>query len=163
MSASRLLQRFPSRTVTVTVLTLAGAVARADDVPAYCPELRLVAAAAVAKDRFSGMIGEPRAGNYLEATVMLPGWQDCAFYGRGTYTCDSHGFQTAEAGGQAFTRIIGEVKACLRDGWAEDESRASPGYVVLRDRRQVASITINTAEAEKGEHIVRLILFLRSR
>ena len=68
-----------------------------------------------------------------------------------------------EEGDRAFAKTIGEVKACLRDGWAEDESRASPGYVVLRDHRQVASITINTAEAEKGEHIVRLILFLRSR
>jgi hypothetical protein len=142
---------------------LAGAVAQADDVPAYCPELKQVAAAALAKDKFAGLVGAPRAGNYLETKVALPDWQDCALYGTRTYTCDSHGFRTSEEGGRAFTKTIGEVKACLRDGWAEDESRASPGYVVLRDRRQVASITINTAEADKGEHIVRLILFLRSR
>jgi len=46
--------------------------------------------------------------------------------------------------------------------WTEDPSRASPGYVVLHDERQLASITINTDLTENGEHIVRLILFLRS-
>jgi hypothetical protein len=147
----------------VTAWILVGVPARADDVPSYCPELRQVAAAALARDKFAGLIGAPRDGNYLQANVVLPGWQDCAFYGTRTYTCDSQSFRTTEEGERAFTKTIGEVKACLRDGWAEDESRASPGYVVLRDRRQVASITINTAEAEKGEHIVRLILFLRSR
>jgi hypothetical protein len=141
----------------------AGATPRADDVAPYCPELRQVAAAALAKDKFAGMIGEPRAGNYLETSIALPGWQDCAFYGRRTYTCDSYGFQTAAEGDRAFAKTIAEVKACLRDGWAEDESRASPGYVVFHDNRQVAAITINMAVAEKGEHIVRLTLFLRSR
>jgi hypothetical protein len=95
--------------------------------------------------------------------VALPGWEDCAFYGTRSYTCDSHGFKTAEEGDRALANILGEVKACLRDGWAEDPSRASPGYVVLHDNRQVAAITINTDRSDKGEHIVRLILFLRSR
>jgi hypothetical protein len=142
---------------------LAGATARADDVPAYCAELRQVAAAALAKGRFAGIIGKPRAGNYLEATVALPGWEDCAFYGTRTYTCDSSAFRTAEEGDRALANVLGEVKACLRDGWAEDQSRASPGYVVLHDNRQMAAITINTDRTENGEHIVRLILFLRSR
>jgi hypothetical protein len=35
--------------------------------------------------------------------------------------------------------------------------------VVLHDARQVAAITINTDRTERGEPIVRLILFLRSR
>jgi hypothetical protein len=38
-----------------------------------------------------------------------------------------------------------------------------PGYVVLHSNRQVAAITINADRSEKGEHIVRLILFLRGR
>jgi hypothetical protein len=41
--------------------------------------------------------------------------------------------------------------------------RASPGYVGLHDEKGSASITINTVLTDKGEHIVRLILFLRSR
>ncbi len=142
---------------------LAGAIARADDVASYCGELRQVAAAALAKDKFAGLVGKPRAGNFLDATVVLPGWGDCAFYGLRTYTCDSRGFKTAEEGDRALVRTLGEVKACLRDGWAEDQSRASPGYVVLHDNRQVAAITINSDRSEQGEHIVRLILFLRSR
>jgi hypothetical protein len=142
---------------------LGGATARADDVPAYCGELRQVAAAALTKGRFAGIIGTPRAGNYLDTTVPLPGWEDCAFYGTRTYTCDSDAFRTAEEGDRALANIVGEVKACLRDGWAEDQSRESPGYVVLHSNRQVAAITINTDRSEKGEHIVRLILFLRGR
>jgi hypothetical protein len=54
-------------------LSFAGAIVRADDVPPYCAELRQVAAAALAKDKFVGIIGTPRTGNYLEATVALPG------------------------------------------------------------------------------------------
>jgi hypothetical protein len=57
---------------------------------------------------------------------------------------------------------VNEVKSCLRDGWAEDPSRASPGYAVIRDGRQVASITMNTDQTDENEHVVRLILFLRS-
>jgi hypothetical protein len=146
--------------VTASIST--GAIAQADDVP-YCAELRQVAAAALAKDKFAGMVGKPRAGNFLDATIALPGWEDCAFYGLRTYTCDSHPFKTAEEGDRALANILGEVKACLRDGWAEDEGRASPGYVVLHDRRQVAAITINTDRTDRGEPIVRLILFLRTR
>jgi hypothetical protein len=148
---------------TMIASVFAGAVALADDVPSYCAELRQVAAAALAKEKFAGILGKPRAGNFLDATVALPGWEDCAFYGPRTYTCDSHGFKTAEEGDRGLAKILGEVKACLRDGWAEDQSRASPGYVVLHDTRQVAAITINTDQTERGEHIVRLILFLRSR
>jgi len=148
---------------TMMASVFAGAFARADDVPSYCAELRQVAAAALAREKFAVILGKPRAGNFLDATVALPGWEDCAFYVPRTYTCDSHGFKTAEEGDRALAKILGEVKACLRDGWAEDQSRASPGYVVLHDARQVAAITINTDQTERGEHIVRLILFLRSR
>ena len=63
---------------------------------------------------------------------------------------------------RAFATTLEDVKECLRGSWAEDESRASPGYAVLRDARQVASITINTDQTETSQHVVRLILFLRS-
>jgi hypothetical protein len=151
----------------IWVLTAAsinsGSAARTDEVPAYCAELKQVAALVLAKDKFASIIGRPREGNFLEAKVTLPGWDDCSFYGTRTYTCDSHGFKTADEGEQAHAKALGEVKSCLRVGWSEDKSQASPGYVVLHDQRQVASITINTDQTDKGEHIVRLILLLRSR
>ena len=53
------------------------------------------------------------------------------------------------------------TKGLPAGSWAEDHSRASPGYAVFHDDRQVASITINTDQTEKSEHVVRLILFLR--
>jgi len=137
-----------------------GPIAQAAEVPSYCAELKQVAALALAKDKFASIIGAPREGNFLDSKITLPGWGDCSFYGTQTYTCDSQGFKAADKGNAAHGKIFEEVKLCLRDGWTEDPSRASPGYVVLRDER--ASITINTDLTEKGEHIVRLILFLRS-
>jgi hypothetical protein len=139
--------------------------ARAEELPAYCPALRDVTALVRAKDRFASIIGRPREGNYLETTLPLPGWADCSFYGTRTYVCDSQPLPGADADAAAlvFARTVNEVKSCLRDGWAEDADRASPGYAVIRDGRQVASITINTDRTDKNEHVVRLILFLRSR
>ncbi len=126
--------------------------ADADDGPRYCPALTHVTALVNTKERFASIIGQPREGNFLETTLPLPGWGDCSFYGTRTYTCDSLPFKTAS-----------DVERAFASGsWAEDLSRASPGYAVLHDDRQVASITINTDLTEKNEHIVRLILFLRS-
>jgi hypothetical protein len=138
-------------------------VAPAEELPAYCAVLRDVAALVRAKDRFASIIGRPREGNFIEATLPLPGWADCSFYGTRTYVCDSRPLAGADAAALAFAKILGEVKSCLRDGWGEDQSRASPGYAVVHDDRQAASITINTDQTDKNEHVVRLILFLRSR
>jgi hypothetical protein len=138
-------------------------VAQADEMADYCPALRDIAALVRAKDRFASIIGRPREGNFLDTTLPLPGWADCAFYGTRTYACDSQPFDTADDAGRAFARVLGEVKSCLRDGWTEDQSRASPGYAVVHDDRQVASITISTDQTDKNKHVVRLILFLRSR
>jgi hypothetical protein len=137
--------------------------APAEELPTYCPALRDVAALVRAKDRFASIIGRPREGNFLETTLALPGWADCSFYGTRTYTCDSRPLASADDAVLAFAKILGEVKTCLRDGWAEDLNRASPGYAAIHDNRQVASITINTDQTDKNEHLVRLILFLRSR
>ena len=136
--------------------------AHAGDGPTYCPALTRVAGLINIKERFASIIGQPREGNFLETTLPLPGWGDCSFYGTRTYTCDSLPFTIAGEAERALATTLGEVKECLRGSWAEDESRASPSYAVLRDRRQIASITINTDQTEKNEHVVRLILFLRS-
>ena len=162
-AALRALHRALPGVGALATLMLAGSAAAADEVPAYCAELKQVSALVLAKDKFASIIGKPREGNFLEAKVALPGWENCSFYGTRTYTCDSHGFKTADESERAHARIFGEVKSCLHDGWSEDPSRASPGYVVLHDQRQVASITINTDQTDKDEHVVRLILFLRSR
>lgn len=159
------LQRTPMLLFALTTAALinAGPNARAAEAPSYCAELKQVASLALANDRFVSVIGAPRQGNFLDSKIVLPGWGDCAFYGKRTYTCDSRGFKTADEGGLAHKRVLDEVKACLQDGWAEVPGLDSPGYVVLHDERQRASITINTDVIESGEHVVRLILFLRSR
>ena len=157
-------RRTPARLCALTVALInAGPIAQAAEVPSYCAELKQVAALALARDKFASITGTAREGNFLDSKVSLPGWGDCSFYGTRTYTCDSQGFKTAEEGNAAYGKIFEEVKSCLRGGWTEVENRASPGYVVLHDERDSASITINTDLTEKGEYIVRLILFLRSR
>ena len=165
-SASLLLpRRTPARLGVLTTMALinVGSIVQAAEVPSYCAELKQVAALALAKDKFASIIRAAREGNFLDSKVSLPGWGDCSFYGRATYTCDSQAFKTADEGNAAHGKVLDEVKSCLRGSWAELESRASPGYVVLHDERDSASITINTDLTEKGEHVVRLILFLRSR
>jgi len=158
-------RRTPARLCALTTVALinVGPLVQAAEVPSYCAELKQVAALALARDKFASIIGATRKGNFRDSKVTLPGWGDCSFYGMRTYTCDSPGFKTADEGTAAHGRVLEEIKSCLRGGWTEDESRASPGYVVLHDEGQLASIPINTDLTEKGEHIVRLILFLRSR
>src|SRR6266481_3003986 len=166
MSANlRAPRRIPARLCVLTTVALIniGPIVQAAEVPSYCAELKQVAALALAKDKFASIIGAAREGNFLDSKLSLPGWGDCSFYGRATYTCDSRAFKTADEGNAAHGKVLDEVKSCLRGSWAEVESRASPGYVVLHDERDSASITINTALTEKGGHVVRLILFLRSR
>ena len=165
-SASLLLpRRTPARLGVLTTMALinVGSIVQAAEAPSYCAELKQVAALALAKDKFASIIGAAPEGNFLDSKISLPGWGDCSFYGTATYTCDSRGLKTAEESNAAHGKVFDEVKSCLRGSWTEVESRASPGYVVLHDARESASITINTDLTEKGEHIVRLILFLRSR
>ena len=158
-------RRTPARLYALTTAALlnVGPIVQAAEVPSYCAELKQVAALALARDKFASIIGAAREGDFLDSKITLPGWGDCSFYGTATYTCDSQGFKTAEEGNAAHGKVFDEVKSCLRGSWTEVESRASPGYVVLHDERDSASITINTDLTDKGEHIVRLILFLRSR
>ena len=158
------LRRTPARLCALTVALInVGPIVHAAEAPSYCPELKQVAALALTRDKFASIIGAAREGNFLDSKVTLPGWGDCSFYGMRTYTCDSQAFKTADEGNAAHGKVLEEVKSCLRGSWTEDESRASRGYVVLHDERQSASITINTDLTERGQHVVRLILFLRSR
>jgi hypothetical protein len=69
-AACRMTRRAPACVRAAMMASiLAGATARADDVPAYCGELRQVASAALTKDKFAGIIGKPRAGNYLDTRL----------------------------------------------------------------------------------------------
>jgi hypothetical protein len=148
--------------MTVAVFC-AGSALRAAEVAQYCTELRQVAALVSAKEKFASIIGKERQGNFLESKVALPGWDDCAFYGARTYTCDSLGFHSVDDGDRLHAKAVEEIKSCLGGEWTEVPGQASPRYVVLHDRRQLASITVNTDQNQKGEQVVRLILFLRGR
>jgi hypothetical protein len=151
------------RALSPIALIAVGAIARAAEAPSYCAELRQVASLVQARDKFASIVGREREGNYRESKIGLPGWEDCSFYGMRAYTCDSRDFKTAGDSEAAHAKVVAEVKSCLSAEWTEDPSRASPGYVVLHHQRRLASITVNTDQTEKGEPIVRLILFLRSR
>jgi hypothetical protein len=118
--AASLLRRVGAAAMMVAVPLQA---ARAEELPSYCAALREVTALVQAKERFKSIIGKPREGSFLETTLPLPGWADCSFYGARTYTCDSHPIDTTAEAGRAFERTFGEVKGCLREGWAEDASR----------------------------------------
>src|SRR5262249_31370335 len=59
------------------------------EAPAYCSELKRVAALATTRERFASIAGKPREGGFHETTLPLTGWRDCALYGAATYTCDS--------------------------------------------------------------------------
>jgi hypothetical protein len=62
MSAASRLFRWPPGICATMALIFAGPIARADDVSSYCAELKQVATAALARDKFAAIIGKPRAG-----------------------------------------------------------------------------------------------------
>jgi hypothetical protein len=101
MSAGlRAWRRAPACLCVLTTVALINVepIVRAAEVPSYCAELKRVAALALTRDKFASIIGAAREGNFLDSKITLPGWGDCSFYGKATYTCDSQGFKTA--GGQ---------------------------------------------------------------
>ena len=79
-----------------------------------------------------GIAGVPRAGNFAETTLSLPGWAGCALYGSSTYTCDSPAVGTADAAERAQAILLREIKACLGEGWDEAADRSSARYTVVR-------------------------------
>jgi hypothetical protein len=132
----------------------------AADGAAYCPDLKRLAALAATKDRFTGIAGRPREGNFVETTLPLAGWSNCAIYGRRSYTCDSDKVATAAAAEKRQAAILKEIKECLGKDWSEVEDRSSSNYVVLHDAGSATSITLSTDLGEGG-HLVHLIIFAR--
>ena len=133
----------------------------APEAPAYCSELKRIAALAVTKEKFASITGKPRDGNFLNTTLALAGWQDCSLYGPATYTCDSQALATAEDAETAQASTVHDIKACLGAAWGEASERSSPRYVVLHHAGRQLSITLSTDQTDKNEHVVRLILFVR--
>jgi hypothetical protein len=156
-----------TRRAVVLALALASAptTVMAQDAPAptvpYCPDLQRVAALASTKERFASIAGQPRAGNFVEASLALRGWKDCALYGPATYTCDSPALATAADAEAAQAKLLREILACLGPGWSEATERSSPGYVVLHHAARPVSITLSTDQTDDQRHVVRLILFVR--
>jgi hypothetical protein len=129
--------------------------------PSYCSELKQVAGLALTKERFASIAGTLREGNFVNTSLPLTGWRDCSLYGSATYTCDSQDVGTPEEAETEQARTLGQIKACLGDGWAEAKDRSSSTYVVLHSAAWPISITLSTDQTEKKEHVVRLILFRR--
>ena len=129
--------------------------------PAYCSELKQVAGLALTRERFASIAGAPREGNFLNTSLSLTGWKDCSLYGSASYTCDSQNVGTAEEAEKEQARTLGQIKACLGDGWAEAKDRSSSTYVVLHSAAWPISITLSTDQTDNKEHVVRLILFRR--
>lgn len=148
----------------VTVMaTMAAAIvgARSSQASPYCEDLKQITNLAMTYERFSSIIGTPREGNYRDAKLVLTGWKDCSFYGRMTYNCESQPLKTTAEAERAQARIAEEIVTCLGT-WAEDkEQSSSSNFVVLHPALGPASITLNLDETDTGEHVVRLILFLR--
>jgi hypothetical protein len=130
------------------------------DGAAYCPDLKRLAALAATKDRFAGIAGRPREGNFIETTLPLAGWRNCAIYGLRSYTCDSDKVATAAAAEKRQAAILKEIKECLGKDWSEVEDRSSSNYVVLHDAGSPTSITLSTDLGEGG-HLVHLVIFAR--
>jgi hypothetical protein len=129
---------------------------------AWCPDLARVADLA-ATNKLAFIAGAPREGSFRDATIPLPGWRNCSLYGSRTYTCDSRSFAGADQAARALRDLVAEVRNCLGQGWIEDEGRSSPLYVVVRNEHDAASMTLSTDQADGGEHVVRLTLFVRGR
>jgi hypothetical protein len=150
--------------VALALASAPGAVLAQDagsDAAAYCSELRRVVALAATKERFASIAGKPREGNFLDTSLALTGWRDCALYGSATYTCDSRELNSAQEAEQAQADVLPQIKSCLGEGWVTAPERSSASYVVLHDVMRPISITLSTDETADRKHIVHLIMFVR--
>jgi len=129
---------------------------------AWCPDLARVTDVA-ATSRLASIAGTPRDGNFRDTTMPLAGWRNCSLYGARTYTCDSQAFKTAAEAERALAALVDDVRTCLGADWSKDDSRSSAVYVVLRNEQDAVSMTLSTDQADDGQHVVRLTLFVRSR
>jgi len=129
--------------------------------PPYCFDLSRIIDLAVTKERFASITGQPRQGDFRDATLVLADWKDCSLYGATTYTCDSAALDSAEEAAKARSAILRQVKSCLGAGWSEAADRSNPSYVVLHSAARPVSITVSTDQTDSKKHVVRLIVFVR--
>jgi hypothetical protein len=54
------------------------------EAPSYCSDLQRVVGLAMTRERFISITGKPRDGNFLETSLALAGWNNCALYGAAT-------------------------------------------------------------------------------
>ena len=131
------------------------------EAPSYCSDLQRVTALAMTRERFASIAGKPREGNFLETSLALTDWNNCALYGAATYTCDSPALGSALDAQQAQAKLVRQSKACLGEGWAEATERSSPNYVVLHNALRPVSITLSMDQTDDSRHIVHLNVFVR--
>jgi hypothetical protein len=131
------------------------------EAPNYCSDLQRVTSLAVTRERFASIAGKPREGNFLETSLALTGWNNCALYGAATYTCDSPALGTAQEAERTQAELLRQIKACLGEGWAEATDRSSPNYVVLHNALRPVSITLSTDQTGDRRHLVHLNIFVR--
>jgi hypothetical protein len=138
---------------------------RAQDIgleaPSYCSDLQRVTSLAMTRERFAAIAGKPREGNFLETSLALTGWNNCALYGAATYTCDSPALSSAQEAERMQAELLRQIKTCLGEGWAEATERSSPNYVVLHNALRPVSITLSTDQTDDGRHVVHLSVFVR--
>jgi hypothetical protein len=155
------------RRLTILVLALAGSAGPAfaqnigSEAPSYCSDLQRVTGLAMTRERFAAIAGKPREGNFLETSLALTGWNNCALYGAATYTCDSPALGSAQEAERTQAELLRQIKACLGEGWAEATGRSSPNYVVLHNALRPVSITLSTDQTDDGRHVVHLNIFVR--
>src|SRR5262249_33287252 len=127
----------------------------------YCNDLKRLAALATTRDGLVSIAGQPRQGNFSDASLSLTGWRDCVVYGTRTYACDSHELSTQAEAVAALGTFVRDIKECLGETWSEIADRSSLGYGVLHDSRHPVSITLSIDRSGDTGHVVRFILFIR--
>jgi hypothetical protein len=131
------------------------------EAPSYCSDLQRVTSLAMIRERFAAIAGKPREGNFLETSLTLTGWTNCALYGAATYTCDSPALGSAHEAERTQAQLLRQIKTCLGEGWAEAIDRSSPNYVVLHNALRPVSITLSTDQSDEHRHVVHLNVFVR--
>ena len=127
----------------------------------YCFDLSRIVDLAVTKERFASIAGQPRQGDFRDATLVLADWKDCSLFGATTYTCESAEMANPDEAAKAKSAILRQAKSCLGAGWSEAADRSNPSYVVLRNAARPVSITLSTDQTDNKKHVVRLIVFVR--
>jgi hypothetical protein len=151
----------PTALVAILLGWTAPSLAHLSESIPYCVELKELNNYAMSQRRFAPIIGVLKEGNYRATSLPLTGWTNCAFYGTTSYTCDSTELKSHEDAARAQQQIARDILDCFAGTWAEAPEQMGPDFVVLHPELGPASITLNLDETAAGQHLVRLILFLR--